>query len=303
MSDGSSTPFTHSNHPALHYQSMLADARRMQSYRQAIRRVVRAGDVVADLGTGLGILAIMAVQAGASRVYAMDSRPRALRVAQRVLGANGVADRVRLLEGDVRRVLLPEPVDVVVNELIGDFGSDENIYECVAAFAERHLKAGGRVIPSHLSTFMVPVQYGDEFRGIWRQDWQGLDLRGALEFPCRGEPVMYALRQPPMELAPPAVVEELTFGACMPARRLPGELEFRVDRAGTLQGFVGYFRATLTDGVELGNYPCYPGCHWENWNWPVEPPLQLQAGNSLQALLHIRPGVTAVGWGLDWRVG
>lgn len=74
--------FTETNHPALHYQQMLADHLRMQRYRQAIAQTVRTGDLVADLGTGLGVLALMAVQAGTARVYAVDNRPNALWMAR-----------------------------------------------------------------------------------------------------------------------------------------------------------------------------------------------------------------------------
>jgi predicted RNA methylase len=39
------------------HRGMLSDRIRMQAYRQAIHAMVREGDVVADLGTGTGILA------------------------------------------------------------------------------------------------------------------------------------------------------------------------------------------------------------------------------------------------------
>ena len=49
----------------------------MGRYRDAISRVVGPGDVVADLGTELGVLALMAAQAGAKRIHAIDNRARA----------------------------------------------------------------------------------------------------------------------------------------------------------------------------------------------------------------------------------
>ena len=105
--------FTETNNPALYYQDMLADHVRMERYRQAINRVIRPGDVVADLGTGLGVLALMAYQAGAARVYAVDNRPRSLWVAEQIVRANGAENDVHLVEGDAREVQLPEPVDVI----------------------------------------------------------------------------------------------------------------------------------------------------------------------------------------------
>jgi len=294
--------FTETNHPAIHYQPMLADQLRMARYREAITQVVRPGDIVADLGTGLGVLALMAVQAGAARVYAIDNRPRSLAVAERVVQANGASDRIHLLQGDVQTIQLDEPVDVIINELIGDFGTDENIHECVGAFARRHLQPGGQILPSRLKTYLVPVQYADEFRGVWRADYHGLDLRAAIDFPCRAEPIMVGLRELPTELAPAQVVEDIVFSANMNDRHMTREFQFQVSDAGTLQGFVGYFDATLAEGISIGNYPCYPSCHWENWNWPVSPPIDVEPGQRIGATLNMRPNTVAVGWTLNWSL-
>lgn len=92
--------------------------------------------------------------------------------------------------GDARELQLDEPVDLINNRLLGDFGSDENIVECVAGFARRNLAGGGRVLPQRLRTYLVPVEYGDEFRGVWRRDFHGIDLRTALDEPYQPEAVM-----------------------------------------------------------------------------------------------------------------
>lgn len=293
--------FTETNHPALYYQSMLADDVRMTRYRAAIEQAVRPGDVVADLGTGTAVLALMAVRAGARRVYAIDNRPHVMAIAECVIQANHAEEVVRLVEGDVREVELEEPIDVIVNELIGDFGTDENIFECVHVFAHRNLKSGGRILPCYLKTFLVPVEYGNEFRGVWRKDFYGIDLHTAVDFPCKSEPVMYGLRYHPKELSTPFLVEDVTFGPDMGERSLVNDCCFKITTAGTLQGFVGYFEATLADGIGIKNYPCYPSCHWENWNWPVSPPLSVEPGQHIEATLTARPDMIAAGWTMDWK--
>lgn len=60
---------------------------------------VRPGGRVLDLGTGSGILAIAAALLGASEVLALDLDSTAVRVAEANAAANGVEDRVRVLQG------------------------------------------------------------------------------------------------------------------------------------------------------------------------------------------------------------
>lgn len=81
--------------------------------------VVRAGDVVADLGAGSAVLAIAAAKLGAARVAAIELDPDAIPNAEFNVDANGVRDRVTVLEGDAT-VLLPlvAPVRVVLANIL-----------------------------------------------------------------------------------------------------------------------------------------------------------------------------------------
>lgn len=63
---------------------------------------VREGDLVADIGSGSGILAIAAARLGAREVLAVEMDPLACGVAEENLAANGVRDRVRILVEEVR---------------------------------------------------------------------------------------------------------------------------------------------------------------------------------------------------------
>ena len=291
------------SHPAILYQDMLADRERMRVYREAIEAAVRPGDIVADLGTGLGVLALMAVRAGAEQVYAIDLKPASIWLAKRIAAANGVIDRVRFIQGDVRSISLERPVDVIVNELIGNFGTDEGIHESVRAFATRNLAPGGRIVPERLETRLVPVEYGPDYRGVFGEDNEGIDLRPALQLPYTPRPELYTLRQAPTELARPAPVEDIEFAPAMRGdRRMEVPLQFEVDRPGSLQGFVGSFRCTLVPGLVLDTWPAYPGCHWHHWHWPVLPPVTVAPGDRLAGRLRMRVDPSgAMGWALEWE--
>lgn len=76
--------------------------------------VIRPGDRVADLGAGSGVLAIGAVKLGASWVAAIELDHDAIANAEENLARNGVADRVRIIEGDAGTLLpLVAPVRVI----------------------------------------------------------------------------------------------------------------------------------------------------------------------------------------------
>jgi precorrin-6B methylase 2 len=66
---------------------------------RALRRLVGAGDRVADVGTGTGVLGLYALRQGARCVDAVDTDPIAAAVARRNARANGLAGRLRVRVG------------------------------------------------------------------------------------------------------------------------------------------------------------------------------------------------------------
>jgi len=65
-----------------------------------LEHLLQPGQVVLDLGSGSGILAIAAVKLGAARATGIETDPEANRVAHRNAGRNGVTGSVEFLEGD-----------------------------------------------------------------------------------------------------------------------------------------------------------------------------------------------------------
>lgn len=77
--------------------------------------LARKPATVLDVGTGCGCIAVsLALHLPEATICAIDSSPAALAVAQRNVEQHGVADRVRLMVGDVLTPR-PAPVDVIVS--------------------------------------------------------------------------------------------------------------------------------------------------------------------------------------------
>jgi precorrin-6B methylase 2 len=135
---------------------MLHDVRRTRDYIAALCQAVGPDDVVLDIGTGSGVLAIAAVRAGARHVYAVEASDIA-DVAERVFAANGVQERVTLIRGWSREIELPEPADLMVAELIGNEPFEEEILETTLDARRRLLKPGARLIPHTLELMARPL--------------------------------------------------------------------------------------------------------------------------------------------------
>ena len=139
---------------------MLHDDRRTSDYIAALREAMRPEDIVLDIGTGSGVLAIAAARAGARHVYAVEASDIA-DVAERVFAANGVEDRVTLIRGWSRDIELPERADLLVAEVIGNEPFEEEILETTLDARRRLLKPGARLIPHTLELVARPLRIPD----------------------------------------------------------------------------------------------------------------------------------------------
>jgi predicted RNA methylase len=175
-----------------HHRHLLDDRVRTQAFRRAIARAVTPGDVVADLGTGTGVLAIAARQAGARAVYAIERDP-IIHVAAAIAAHNGIAG-ITWLAQHSRDVTLPEPIDVLVSECFGVLAIGGTMLEAVCELRARHLRAGGRVVPRSVTIHVAPVDTPRDFAhvDVWSRRRYGLDFAPAAQL-ARNQPYIYIL--------------------------------------------------------------------------------------------------------------
>lgn len=276
---------------------MLTDRVRLDRYRAAIQQTVRPGDIVVDIGTGSGILAFFALQAGAARVYAIEHRD-VIADAQELSKINGFDHKIVFLKERSDRVTLPEMADVVLSETIGFFGLEENSLLYFIDARRRFLKPGGRFVPRWLELFFVPIESDSlwqEFVGVWSADFYGIDFSPVQRFAvCERHIVNVSGRI--TRLARPALIAHLDYNEAQEHQReFSGTLA--ISRNGILHGYAGYFRAGLTDDVVLSTAPDDPLTHWHQSYFPLRERIKVETGDI------VTYGVELLGGGPDpcWR--
>lgn len=128
-----------------------------------MQRVIRPGDVIADLGAGSAVLSIAAVRLGAARVAAIELDPGAESSAVDNLERNGVADTVTFLTGDAE-ILLPliAPVRVILANIVSSV-----LIELLAPMRAA-LASGGAAILSGLLVEERDMMHAALARAGWR---------------------------------------------------------------------------------------------------------------------------------------
>jgi SAM-dependent methyltransferase len=145
----------------------LKDEERTLAFRNAIRAVVRPGDVVVDVGAGTGILSFFAAEAGAAAVYAVEIDPVSAAALRHSVRLNPrVADRVHVVQGDAAAVVLPR-ADVVVAEIIETGLLDELQVPVLNALRCRGvITRATRIVPERYETTLQLVTADHRYYGF-----------------------------------------------------------------------------------------------------------------------------------------
>uniref|UniRef100_A0A158R408 MYND-type domain-containing protein n=1 Tax=Syphacia muris TaxID=451379 RepID=A0A158R408_9BILA len=149
------------------FGDMLHDIERNHLYQAAIHSVInqmhKAGEVVhaIDIGTGTGLLAMMAVKAGAASVTAVEMFKPMADCAKTVFYTNGLQDKIKLLS-QRSTDLQPCAEEGKANCIIAEVFDTELIGEgALRTFKEAHetvAKSCCRVVPSSAKIMIAPVK-------------------------------------------------------------------------------------------------------------------------------------------------
>lgn len=147
--------------PAWHLP-MINDDERNDAYRAALDRNVKAGDLVLEIGTGSGIVAMMAARAGAAKVVTCEVLPAIAELAKDVISCNGYDDRIDVIIKKSTQLRvgkdLPDKADVFVSELINVGLLAPNMISVIRHARENLVKPEGRIIPQGAHVYGALLQ-------------------------------------------------------------------------------------------------------------------------------------------------
>ena len=274
-------------------RSMAFDETRNAAYIKALEKVVTPESVVLDLGAGLGILGLQAAKLGAKKVYLVEPED-VVCVAREIIKANGLDDRVECLQGKIETITLPEPVDIITSVFTGNFLLSEDLLPSLFFARDHYLKPNGILLPSAAEMEAVPISVPTLFEETieaWSVPHLGIDHSPGRTY---ANQEIYWLRKELKEakyLAQPQSLMGLDFHTAT-STHCQTQVTFPIQHAGLCHGFAGWFKMQLGEDW-LSTAPHEPPLHWSVAYLPLDPPIEVQDGDTLKF------GLTRPSYG-DW---
>ncbi|TNN10293.1 Protein arginine N-methyltransferase 3 [Schistosoma japonicum] len=174
MEPNDSSYFGSYGHFEIHGE-MINDRIRTESYVNFILSNAKKyfeNKIVLDVGSGSGILSIIASQAGAKHVYGVEAADEIYAASHETLRVNNLLGRITFIHGQAESVVLPvKTVDVIISEWMGYFLFFESMLDSVLKMASKYLSPNGHIFPRHYTLHLLGVQCSKQLRKRRLEHW------------------------------------------------------------------------------------------------------------------------------------
>ncbi len=280
-----------------YYLGLLKDKHRIEIFREAISKSVRLGNVVLDLGTGLGTFAFFAAKAGAGKVYGIDKMD-IVEMAKELCKFNNLQEKVIFYKGYSDKIDLPEKVDLIITEMLWSLFISKTTMNSIKSAKEKFLKENGRIMPESVRIYLAPVSNQKVYNDVVSVNEYGIDFTPASKMMINN--FHQKLFKKEDLLSEPKMIREINLmNINLDELPIDWHGSFRLSYSGIIHGMAGWMDLKLTDDIILSNSPSSTPTVWENIFFPIDEPLEVSEGDTIEVSLKTIPFEGDYEWNWD----
>jgi type II protein arginine methyltransferase len=250
--------------PRWHFE-MLNDEQRNAAFERALKNAITSDTVVLDIGSGTGLLAMMAARAGAKQTFTCEMVPALAELARETVERNGLADRIVTLGKKSNSLIIGQQMlrkaNLLVTETVDCGLLAEGIVPSIAHAKANLLTEDAQIVPCSATVYAMVVE-SPRLRNLnTARTAAGFDVsfinRYAVAhyFPVRLGAFDYTPLTEPFEV----FHFDFANGAIVPDRKI---ITVRAKRDGVGHCIVFWFNMRLDAETSISNEPGST-THWE----------------------------------------
>jgi tetratricopeptide (TPR) repeat protein len=287
------------NIPSWHFD-MLNDEERNNAYNKAISTAAEKAQHVLEIGTGSGLLAMMAARAGASKVTTCEMSKQLAAVARKVIARNGYADTIRVIPKKSTQLEvgtdLKEPADLLIAEVFDNGLLGEHFLPALLHAKRNLLKGGAVIIPAAATIYAMLIECSQLRRINPIENIAGFDLRDFDIFRRPGYRQINLNNLNYQPLSDPVAVCRLDFQKNVPASARY-DMEIKIRQTGICHAVAFWFELYLDENTKISTLDDSHANHWKQALQFFGEDFRLPAGDSVN--LTATHNMTGFSFNLD----
>jgi SAM-dependent methyltransferase len=273
--------------PTWHFP-MMNDAVRNSAYDSALGTALqRNKGIVLDIGSGSGLLAMMAARHGAAQVFSCEGITKVANKANEIIKLNGFEERIRVINKLSTDLVvgqdLPQLADVMVTEIFDDGLLGEKALLTIEHAQKNLLKPSAQLIPAGARVIAACIESNEIFENHRVTQAAGFDVSPFNEFSCKNYVGYHLQKMNYRCLSDPKTVFEFDFKKINHHESVP--FEFKILERGTGHAIAYWFELNLgeTHVISTGPHLEKQSC-WRQAVQLFESPRDLKKGSLLKGI-------------------
>jgi protein arginine N-methyltransferase 7 len=268
---------------------MMNDTVRNDAYEKALKTALQEGGAVLDIGSGSGLLSMMAARHGATKVTTCEEVSMVAEKAKVIIARNGFADQIKVinkLSTDlVVEVDLMDRADILVTEIF-DYGLlGEKAFTAIEHAKKHLLKPNAQLIPAGARVYAMCIESSEVYKHQRVDMISGFDLSPFNQFSSYNYTGYHLAKTDYRALTATSTIFEFDF------YNIPGNesvsIEFDVTESGTCHAVAYWYELQLDPDTIISTAPHLPqlSC-WKQAVQLLSVPQKLTKGETFKLMAH-----------------
>tara|TARA_B100000029_G_scaffold414062_1_gene417364 strand:+ start:1096 stop:2526 length:1431 start_codon:yes stop_codon:yes gene_type:complete len=264
---------------------MMNDNIRNEAFSKAIKEVVDEGDFVFEIGTGSGLLSMMAINQGANKVISCESSSDIASIAQEIINKNGYVDKIKIIEKNSLNIDvgndIPQKADIVIAEILSSEFVGEGVLPSLYDAKRRLLKEDGKMIPES-GAIMIALLGESNFikERFFVNDIFGYDLSNFNSIISR----KHGIHSRPGDvniISDPSESFCFNFYSEEIFTEKSIDINLEVNKNDKCYGIITWNKLNLSKNVVYENNPTMIKSHWMNIVYLFKKPVEVKKGQDI----------------------
>jgi SAM-dependent methyltransferase len=268
---------------------MMNDNVRNDAYEKALKAALKNGGTVLDIGSGSGLLSMMAARHGASYVTTCDFVEMVAEKAKIITARNGLADKIQVINKLSTTLVpgddFPERADILVTEIFDNGLLGEHALVAIEHARKHLLKPNAQLIPCGARVYAMCIESSEIYKNHRVETISGFDLSPFNQFSGWEYSGYHIEKSEHKALSKVASIFEFDF--LKDTKDESVEIIFEVTESGLCHAVVYWYELQLDKDTIISTAPYLP--QLSCWKQAVEllpKPINLTKGETFKLKAH-----------------
>ena len=265
---------------------MINDKDRNNFYFSALKSVIKTNSSVLEIGTGSGLLSIMAANLGAHEINTCEANSIMVTTAKQVIEDNNLSEKINVIQKKSNDIKIGtdinKPADILVSEIFSSNLLSEDVLPSLEDAKQRLISKNAKIIPEY-GSIMIALFGGEDIgKNIYAEKFENIKLSKFNSIVSK----KHVLQRQDLKVdLMSKTFEAFRFDFVNKNNFLPEnkKIEIKATKEGRSYGIIQWIKMGMNDGLKHENHPSNltNASGWQKILYLFDDPIELVIGQKV----------------------